>query len=88
MGKNSFHELKNKFNINGNFLNLHSIISAVPNMWKVTLFQNSDKDDTLGEDVYHNKLLDVLLKAKKPSGQLYQLLVNEYNDQSEDRYNK
>ena len=44
---------------------MHSIISAMPNMWKATLFQNSNKDDTLVEDVYHTKLLDALLNAKK-----------------------
>ena len=79
-------ELQDKYHVKGNYLNLMSLLSAIPRRWCNTLFKFGPV--TQVEILSCNELVDIVLKNPKPSGTLYKKLVNDRNDQPYDRYEK
>ena len=49
-----FNDLKNKYNINGNFLDYYSILRKIPNEWKTKILENSLLCQHLKNNVVQN----------------------------------
>ena len=71
-------------NLPGNYLNLYSLISAIPTMWKRTIVENYPlKAKDIGKidpTIFHRALV-----SKKPASILYKYLLNNRNDQPYER---
>jgi len=83
----SWLELSTKYNLNGNFLNYYSIISTIPETWKQIIKEVFHSRNDIDQQ-YESSLNTVLFTSPKPVGTLYKILVNNYNDQPQDRVDR
>ncbi len=70
----SYDELKREYNVNVNFLEYYSIISAIPNRWK-TLIVNCNKLPNI-----ENKLIDFVKNNAKNCKYVYKLYLEKKKD--------
>ena len=70
----------------GNYLPLMSLLSAIPRIWRNTLFKYGPVIERIKPG--NKELSEIILKHPIPSGALYKKLVNDRNDQPYDRYDK
>lgn len=69
----NFNELKNKYNIRGPFLDLHRLISHLPNPWKNKIQENVEAIKYIKYNVHCNSYVKLLIKDKKGSRVIYMI---------------
>lgn len=70
-----FDELKLKYNIRGTFLDLFALTNTIPNEWKTKINENKDQIINFKYDVQCNDYVKILIKDKKGSRTIYDLLA-------------
>jgi len=83
----SWKEIKNKFNLNGNYLNYYSLISALPKSWKIILGTKIDTENNSSIEVTES-IFDKLMTYPKATRGFYKYITDNSNDQPYDRLEK